>query len=106
MAKDLLAKHCRDVVDKTWNFSGKVKTYEDDVLNAVLGLGGEAGEVVDLHKKMFYHTEKAGRRLELFEELGDVFYYLAKILDLYDFDLQEILDHNKEKLFKRHNIKE
>lgn len=106
---DPLEQHCRDVVDKTWNFSGRVETSRDNVMNAVLGLGGEAGEIVDFHKKLYYHKlkgepEEAMEELKL--ELGDLCYYLAKLLDLYGFTLQEILEANKRKLFKRHNVKE
>ena len=102
---DLLHEHLEKVVDRTWNFAGRLKTEQDHILNAVLGLGGEAGEIIDLHKKMFYHTPK-DRHQELIEETGDVCYYLAKLLDLYGLTLEEVLAANKKKLFERHGIKE
>lgn len=100
---DPLADHVRDVVDKTWNFSGRVKDHKDDLINAVLGLGGESGEVIDIVKKTLYHKEK-NRREELLLELGDVCYYLAKIMDIYGFTLDEVLEANKKKLFERYEI--
>lgn len=95
--------HLAQVINKTWNFSGKLTTNRDEVLNAVLGLGGEAGEVIDIHKKLFYHTAKPGREAELLAELGDVSYYLLKTLDLYGWTLEDALLNNREKLMKRYS---
>lgn len=102
---DPLARHLKEVVDKTWNFSGRLKDAKDHTLNAVIGLASEAGEVLDEHKKLFFHTAK-DRTEAIKYELGDVCYYLAKVIDLYDFTLEEILEANKAKLFERHGIKE
>jgi len=93
--------HLENVVNKTWNFSGRLQTQKDHVLNAVMGLAGEAGEVLDLHKKLYFHTPKE-RSEELKLELGDVAYYFLKIIDLYGFSLEEILAINREKLGKRY----
>ncbi len=101
--EDLLAKHCREVVDRTWNFSGRLVTPRDHVENAVMGLAGEAGEVLDEHKKLWFHTEK-DRSGNIKEELGDVGYYYGKCLQLHHLTLAEVLEYNKWKLFKRHGI--
>jgi len=103
---DPLAKHYKNVVSRTWNFSGRVETPKDDIMNAVLGFGGEAGEVVDIHKKMLYHNPKDRYIEDLKLELGDVCYYMSKILNIYGWTLEEILEANKEKLFERHGIEE
>lgn len=95
-------QHLDEVINKSWNYSGKVKTEQDAILNAVLGLGGEAGEVVDLHKKLYYHTFRDGRKEELLSELGDVAYYLLKTLDLYGWTLEDALKDNRDKLKARH----
>lgn len=99
---DLADYHLRNVVDKTWNYAGLLQSERDHILNAVMGLGGEAGEIVDLHKKMFFHKPKDGRREEILHELGDVLYYFNKLRDLYGFSMKEIVEANLEKLFKRH----
>lgn len=70
-------------------------------MNAALGLGGEAGEIVDLHKKMFYHTEK-DRHNDLVNEFGDLFFYAAKLMELHGITLEECLAANREKLIDRH----
>ena len=99
-----LERHKRDVVDQTWNFAGRLKSDQDHMLNAVMGLASEASEVLDEHKKLYFHSEKDRRDL-IFLELGDVCYYLAKVLDLYGWTLKEVLEGNKAKLFERHGVK-
>jgi NTP pyrophosphatase (non-canonical NTP hydrolase) len=95
-------EHLQQVINKSWNFAGKLETDRDHILNAVLGLAGEAGEVADLHKKMFYHADKEGRQEELLNELGDVAFYLLKVLDLNGWTLEDALEVNRAKLMKRH----
>lgn len=100
-----LEKHLREVVDRTWNFAGKCKTWDDHVLNAAMGLAGEAGEVLDVHKKHYFHADK-DRRAEVREELGDVCFYLPKAIELWGFTLEECCEDNKVKLFSRYGITE
>ena len=97
-----IENHLNTVVNKTWNYAGKLHDFQDEVMNASLGLAGESGEVADTVKKMFFHKEQEGRRTELLEELGDVAYYFTKMLDLFGFTLEEVLEANTAKLFKRH----
>lgn len=104
---DLMQEHLDEVVNKTWNKWGRAKHKKDEIINCVLGLGAESGEVLDLFKKGFYHKEldEAGQKawMELLvSELGDVAYYWIKLLDLFDLSVEEVLEGNKAKLFKRH----
>lgn len=96
-----LDRHLHEVVNVSWNYAKRIETWQDHVMNAVLGLGGEAGEIVDLHKKLFYHTEK-DRRDELINELGDLCFYLAKVMELHGITLEECLEANMVKLQARH----
>ena len=66
-----------------------------------LGVGGEAGEVMEIIKKGF----RPGRTIDiehLKEELGDVLWYVAVLADTYDLDLEEIALNNIDKLAKRY----
>lgn len=99
---DLTDYHLHTVVNKTWNYAGRLDSKREEILNAVLGLAGEAGEVADLHKKMYFHIDKGDRRDELLLELGDVLYYFNKLRDLYGFSMEEIVEANRVKLSKRH----
>lgn len=102
---NILEKHLKNVVSRTWNGADRLRDWQDHVMNAVSGLAAEAAEVLDEHKKLFYHTEK-DRSEAIKEELGDVCYYLAKVIELHGLTLEEILAYNKSKLFKRYGVEE
>jgi NTP pyrophosphatase (non-canonical NTP hydrolase) len=97
-----LQQHLDNVVNKSWNFAGRCKTWEDHIMNAAVGLAAEAGETLDIHKKMLFHTEGVDYRDKLRHELGDVCFYLPKLIELHGFTLQEVLAANKTKLESRH----
>lgn len=76
-------------------------SHREQMINAVMGLSGETGEVVDLVKKTLYQ----GHPLDinhLLEELGDVLYYITWIAILFDVDMSEILFDNMRKLNDRY----
>lgn len=99
-----LRRHLEDVVLKTWNFSGRLQTPRDHQMNALIGLASEAGETLDIGKKMWFHTERdfSHFRPGLVKELGDVVYYLLITLETFNVSLKEVLEVNKEKLESRH----
>ena len=73
----------------------------DLLLNSVLGLCGESGEVADLVKKHLFQ----GHDLDLdhvAKELGDVAWYLAVGAYAIGLDLESIFRMNKEKLEARY----
>jgi NTP pyrophosphatase (non-canonical NTP hydrolase) len=100
----MLREHLDEVVNKTWDFAGRIETHKDGVMNAILGLAGEAGEVADRAKKAYFHQEKdLNWTLEQFRyELGDVMYYWLKVVDLLGMTPEEVLKANREKLESRH----
>lgn len=102
--QSLFDKHYKDTINKCWNYAKRCKTKKDHLMNAVLGIAGEAGEVADQVKKMCYHTEKknAFHKEKLVSELGDVFFYLIKFMQLMNISLEEVIQANKEKLQSRH----
>ena len=66
-----------------------------------LGIGGEAGEVLEVIKK----GNRPGKTLDvshLKEELGDLMWYIANVATTYDLDLEEIVIENIDKLKKRY----
>lgn len=101
---DKLQNHLDTVVGPTWNFAGRLDRQQDHVMNAVVGLAAEAGEVLDEHKKLYYHTAK-NRRDDIVREIGDVLYYLPKLMALHNITLDEALAANRAKLEARHEDK-
>ncbi len=104
MAEEILKSHLNNVVNKSWNYAHRCETHKDEVMNAVLGLAGEAGETADQVKKWFFHSEKPYEfhREKLVSELGDVFFYLLKFMDLTGITLEEAIEGNRAKLESRH----
>ncbi len=71
------------------------------LLNGVMGLTGEAGEVADLVKKTMFH-EKALDLEHLQKELGDVMWYIAMICHSCGLDMDVVMEKNIEKLKARY----
>jgi len=73
---------------------------EDQALEYLaLGLNGEAGEVAEKIKKHI----RDGKELDedFAKELGDVLWYLARLVDELDADMSEVADANLDKLLDR-----
>jgi len=64
-----------------------------------LGIGGEAGEVQELLKKMVRDGREIRDDLRL--ELGDVLHYLTRIATHFDMTLPEIMAANRAKIDRR-----
>lgn len=77
----------------------KFETPEHEILTWGLGIAGEAGDVASCIKKTFAHAndQRAGIR----ENIGDTLWYAAMICNFFQWNMQEILDENIEKLKKR-----
>lgn len=73
----------------------------DVLLNGVMGLCGESGEVIDIVKKHLMHGHELDRE-HLIDELGDVAWYIAETAFALGVDLEEVLARNIEKLKKRY----
>ncbi|MDA1867346.1 MULTISPECIES: nucleoside triphosphate pyrophosphohydrolase family protein [Bacillus cereus group] len=94
---------------RTWNtnhdFGGRV-------LNAALGLTGEAGEVADVVKKAIFHGhgfdpahcpgEEEGNTHKIALELGDILYYISIMSHEMGYTLEDIAQMNISKLATRY----
>jgi NTP pyrophosphatase (non-canonical NTP hydrolase) len=69
--------------------------------NCALGIAGEAGEVVDYLKKVYFHGETL-KKEKLEEELGDLLWYIANISRIYELKLTQIMQKNIDKLRVRY----
>lgn len=73
----------------------------DMMRNAVYGLNGESGEVIDLLKKHEFQGHDLDRD-KLIDEAGDVAWYLALLASALGVSLEEIMQKNVDKLKKRY----
>ncbi len=71
------------------------------LLNAALGLCGEAGEFADTLKKHLFHGHPLDATA-LSKELGDVLWYVALACDTLDLPLSEVMEANIAKLRQRY----
>lgn len=88
------------------NIFKPVKTLQPQqvrLLDWCLGLGGEAGEVLDLLKHAIFHEDTELDKMELAKELGDVLWYVSAIATTCGIDLADIAELNKAKLKHRYN---
>ena len=86
-----------------------VGTSAQDCLNPgwlyyVLGIAGEAGEMMEKIKKLF--RDKNGIiddefKEMLIKEMGDYHWYSARLCDAFDIDYNEVARQNIEKLYDR-----
>ena len=81
--------------------SRKDMSPEEHLMNAMLGLAGETGECCDLVKKRFYQDGRDIRE-KLKDELSDVAWYLAEAATSMGWELNEIAQHNIDKLTARY----
>lgn len=74
---------------------------DSHLFNGIMGLSGEVGECADLVKKKFYQD---GRDIydDLKDELGDVLWYVAEVASAMEWDLEEVAQHNIDKLRRRY----
>ena len=71
--------------------------------HALIGLTSEIGEVADAIKREdIYGQAPDAKDGGIFEEAGDILFYLSMLCEAEGFTLQEALDHNVEKLNKRY----
>ena len=77
------------------------KSKEELILNGVLGLAGESGEVADIVKKHLFQGHELNTA-KLLDELGDVLWYIAITAKGIGVELDDIAAHNIDKLRKRY----
>lgn len=68
---------------------------------ACLGLSGEIGEFNDMMKKVIFH-ESTFDEEHAKKELGDILWYVAMMCESFDWNMDEIMQMNIDKLKKRY----
>ncbi len=90
------------------NFKAMNSRLEDDglkrLLHAGIGLSTEGGEFLDALKKHIFYGKELDR-VNLAEELGDIFWYLAIASDELGIEFETVMNRNIEKLKARYGEK-
>ncbi len=71
------------------------------LMHAAVGIAGEAGELLDAVKKLWVYNKPLDRD-NLVEELGDLFFYFVKAMNMNEITFDEVIRKNQEKLRKRY----
>ena len=71
------------------------------LINGVMGLCGESGEVIDLVKKHISQGHPINKD-KIIEELGDVMWYIAELATILDVKMEDIMKYNINKLSQRY----
>ena len=66
-----------------------------------LGIAGESGEVVDIVKKVLYHSHELDVPT-LQKEIGDLLWYTVLLCETVGITLDDVMQANVEKLQKRY----
>ena len=80
--------------------SGEFKNRELEIMTWGLGVAGEAGDVAGCIKKTFSHGNDQIQGIK--ENLGDILWYISMICNFFNWNLEDVLNENVEKLKKRY----
>lgn len=92
-------------VDELFKDSGvlleEITASDLDLIHAVMGISGEAGELLDAIKKATVYRKELDRE-NVVEELGDLEFYMEKLRQALNISRDQTLEHNFKKLNKRY----
>lgn len=74
------------------------------LLHAGIGLSTESGEFLDALKKHIFYGKELDK-VNLVEEVGDLFWYIAIVADELGFKIEDVMDNNISKLKARYGEK-
>lgn len=89
-----LAKNGQDIIND-------LTPEKADLLHMVVGVSGEAGELLDAVKKAVIYNKEMDLE-NVIEELGDLEFYMSKIRQIVGITREEILKQNIDKLSIRY----
>lgn len=96
------------IVTESTDFKAMDERFKDDGLKRLLhtgiGLSTEAGEFLDALKKHIFYGKELDK-VNLKEEMGDLFWYLAIACDELDVDFETLMQTNIQKLKARYGEK-
>lgn len=75
--------------------------FRAELIHAVMGISGEAGELLDAIKKYTIYNKELDRT-NIIEELGDLRFFMVCIQNLLNISDSEVIMHNVGKLGKRY----
>lgn len=84
------------------NISKELTAAKADAIHMVMGIAGEAGELVDAIKKWTMYNKDLDIA-NVKEELGDLAFYMVGLMELFGISLEQVIAGNVAKLQKRYD---
>ncbi|RXM68373.1 nucleoside triphosphate pyrophosphohydrolase family protein [Clostridium tetani] len=91
----------KEYQEKALRTKGNYTDSIDQLINGVMGLTGESGEVIDIVKKYLYQGHELNYN-KIIDELGDTLWYINLIANSINMSLEDIAKYNIDKLQKRY----
>lgn len=91
----------KEYVEKAGRTDAPLSSSREHDIHMVLGMVTEAGELADIFKKNLAYNKKIDW-VNAKEEVGDMMWYIANFCRTNNFDLEEILQTNIDKLTARY----
>lgn len=82
------------------------RSEHEAALVMAIGLGGEAGELLNKVKKIVVHHSDKVTKDDVGEEIADCMWYLAVLAHHYGLDMNKLLLHNLARLRSKYQIDE
>lgn len=104
LLEEFMTNYISEAVRTCSPYTDEVKTRmisEMGLMHGVMGICGEAGEIMELVKKYVFYN-KSFDIDALKEELGDLLWYMAQICEAGGFTFEELMDLNIKKLRARY----
>ena len=99
--KKITTEEYLKLAERTESLHANFEKYDPRTIHGVVGLAGEAGELLDNIKKViFYGLEPNKKNLK--EELGDSLWYIAQICRAENWTIEELMAENIDKLLIRY----
>ncbi|MCS4449153.1 nucleoside triphosphate pyrophosphohydrolase family protein [Clostridium botulinum] len=89
----------KEYQEKALKTKGNYTDNIDQLINGVMGLTGESGEVIDIVKKYLYQGHHLDKD-KIINELGDTLWYINLIANSINMSLEDIAKYNIDKLQK------
>lgn len=95
--KDMVSMLVKD----PWIIKSELTVANCNLIHMILGISGEAGELLDAIKKIAIYNKNIDRE-NVIEELGDIEFYMEGLRQALSITREECLDHNIKKLSQRY----
>ena len=80
----------------------QMQPHEAHLVHMAMGVSGEAGELLDAIKKATIYRKPLDKD-NVIEECGDILFFVQGILNYYALNLEDAVEQNREKLYKRYS---